>query len=140
MSRIIELTTTITLRIDETLAPEMLRNHVRSRLKAGFGEALSDHPMAVRLVAVRDPDGDLFQAPYIRQLLAGFGQTAIVWSVHDVLDIRPDLTHEQATEVLQQVIGQHDAHHGICRDDFESMATELYGDSAPDPDCAEVSP
>ena len=138
MSRIIELTTTITLLAHDTLAPELLRNYVRSRMQAGFGQALSDHPMAVRLIAVRDPAGDLFQSPYIKHLLAGFGQTAIVWSVHDVLQLRPDLSHEQATEVLQQVIGQHNAHHGVASDDFESMATILYGDPVHDPDGSEV--
>ena len=40
-------------------------------------------------------------------------EIAIVWSVADVLDIRPDLTHDQAYEVLQLAKDKHDANIGI---------------------------
>ena len=40
-------------------------------------------------------------------------EIAIVWSVADVLEVRPDLTEDQAYEVLQLTKDKHDATIGI---------------------------
>ena len=40
-------------------------------------------------------------------------EIAIVWSVADVLEVRPDLTEDQAYEVLQIAKDNHDANLGI---------------------------
>ena len=40
-------------------------------------------------------------------------EIAIVWSVADVLEVRPDLTEDQAYEVLQIAKDKHDACIGI---------------------------
>jgi len=40
-------------------------------------------------------------------------QIAIIWSVEDVLEVRPDLTEDQAYEVLQIAEHRHDANIGI---------------------------
>lgn len=40
-------------------------------------------------------------------------EIAIVWSVADVLEVRPDLTEDQAYEVLQTAKNKHDANLGI---------------------------
>ena len=40
-------------------------------------------------------------------------EIAIVWSVADVLEVRPDLTEDQAYEVLQNAKDKHDANIGI---------------------------
>lgn len=139
MSRIIELTTSIALCVDGDLTPENFYHHVRTRLRDGFGEALSNHPRAVRLIAVNDPDGDLFQLPYVNPLLAGFGEAAIIWTVDDILDIRPDLTDAQALEVLRQLVHHHDNRHGVTLDDVRLLAASLHGERAPEyDDAAEV--
>ena len=36
-------------------------------------------------------------------------QIAIIWSIEDVLHVRPDLDDSQAMEVLQRVLNKHDA-------------------------------
>lgn len=40
-------------------------------------------------------------------------EIAIIWSVADVLEVRPDLTHDQALEVLEIAYAKHDANIGI---------------------------
>jgi len=40
-------------------------------------------------------------------------EIAIVWSVADVLEVRPDLDEDQAYEVLQIAKDEHDANIGI---------------------------
>ncbi len=47
------------------------------------------------------------------QLLARDGKIAAIWCVQDIKGIRPDLTDEQAWEVLEEVGHQHDAEFGI---------------------------
>lgn len=140
MSRFIELTTTVTIDIDSSLRPEHFREHVRSRLRAGFGDAIVNHPMAIRVVAVNDPDGDLHQPPYVQPLLAAFRQAAVIWSVGDVLDVRPDLSDDQAADVLHQAIHQHDATLGIGWDTFEYYATTMFGEQISQTDESEVKP
>ena len=54
-------------------------------------------------------------------------QIAVIWSVDDVLEIRPDLTEDEAWEVLQAVEDDHDANLGICWDVLEYHATCLFG-------------
>ena len=51
---------------------------------------------------------------------------AIVWMVDDVLSMRPDLTEEQANEVLTEVERQHDASIGISWDTLDIIADSLY--------------
>jgi hypothetical protein len=72
-------------------------------------------------------------------LLAARGQIALGWSVEDVLEVRPDLTNEQAWEVLQQVERRHDASIGINWDTLEWVADDLFGD-APDTATEEGQP
>lgn len=50
------------------------------------------------------------------------------WHVDDVLDVREDLTREQAKEVLHKVGGNHDAEIGINWDVIEAWADNLYPD------------
>lgn len=46
---------------------------------------------------------------------------AIIWSVEDVLRVRPELTRDQALQVLWQAYDEHDANHGICWQTFEDI-------------------
>lgn len=128
MTRYIELTTTIAVAVDTAVRPESFRTWVCDRMRSGFHDAVLSHPKAVRVIAVNDPDGNLHQPPFLPPLLAAFRQAAVVWSASDVLDVRPDLSDEQAAHVLHQAIHQHDTQHGIGWDTFEYFATCLYGE------------
>ncbi len=67
------------------------------------------------------------------QLIAGGDEAqgdwiTIKWHVDDVLDVREDLTREQAREVLHTLKRDHDAEIGINWDVIEAWADNLYPD------------
>ncbi len=66
----------------------------------------------------------------VHKLLAQSSQIAIVWSIEDVKAVRPDLTDDQAWEVLQHVERRHDANLGVSWDTLDSAAHSLFGDAA----------
>jgi hypothetical protein len=51
---------------------------------------------------------------------------SIVWSVEDVLEVRPDLNDEQSMKVLQEVKNHHDATVGVNWDTLQYWADELF--------------
>lgn len=51
---------------------------------------------------------------------------AIEWGVDDVLEIRPDLTEDQAWHVLETNYHEHDANYGITWDTLKGWADYLY--------------
>lgn len=51
---------------------------------------------------------------------------AIVWQIDDVLSIRPDLTEEQAGEVICRVEQCHDASLGVTWDTLDEVAGDLF--------------
>lgn len=53
----------------------------------------------------------------------------IVWSVEDVLEVRPDLAVEQAIQVLRLVDKHHDASIGVNWETLESLASDLFGEA-----------
>jgi len=65
----------------------------------------------------------------IDALLADRKQIALIWSIEDVQEVRPDLTDEQAWEVLQQVKNDHDATLGVTWDTLEWVAKDLFGNA-----------
>jgi hypothetical protein len=65
----------------------------------------------------------------IDALLADRKQIALIWSIEDVQTVRPDLTDEQAWEVLQQVKNDHDATLGVTWDTLEWAAKDLFGNA-----------
>jgi hypothetical protein len=66
----------------------------------------------------------------LHELLVGRGQIALIWSVEDVQEVRPDLTDEQAWEVLHQVKRKHDAALGVSWLTLKVIAEDLFGDSS----------
>jgi hypothetical protein len=66
----------------------------------------------------------------VHKLLAQSGQIAIVWCIEDVKEVRPDLTDDQAWEVLQLVERSHDANFGVSWETLDSAAHSLFGDAA----------
>jgi hypothetical protein len=63
----------------------------------------------------------------IHALLAARRQIAIIWSVEDVREVRPDLDDDQCWEVLQRAGNQHDALIGLDWDMLEVHAEALFG-------------
>ena len=53
-------------------------------------------------------------------------QIEITWDIDDVQYVRPDLTDEQAGEVLRSVKHHHDATVGVNWDVLEIHADQLY--------------
>ncbi len=62
----------------------------------------------------------------VHELLAKHHSIAAIWCTDDVRGVRPDLTEEQAWEVLQQVLEHHDAEWGINWTTLEATADELF--------------
>ncbi len=51
---------------------------------------------------------------------------SLVWSAGDVKNVRPHLTREQVGEVLDEVLGGHDASMGVCWQTIEEAADSLF--------------
>ena len=62
----------------------------------------------------------------VHELLKARRQIAIVWSVEDVQEVRPDLTAEQSWEVLQSCEAAHDCELGITWLSLEVAADVLF--------------
>src|SRR5207244_1946950 len=75
----------------------------------------------------------------IHELLMKRRQIGHIWGVEDVHEVRPDLTDEQAWEVLQEVDRHKDCDLGISWATLEILAEQLFGD-APETDEAEERP
>lgn len=91
------------------------------------GKAVEQATAAVAGATVAEPE------PGIHAILARRKEIAAVWGVEDVLEIRPDLTENQAWAVLEAAANDHDATIGINWDVLVSHADTLFGD-APDAD------
>lgn len=72
--------------------------------------------------------------PYItpddlQRLLARHRKTAFIWCTCEVLKVRPDLTHDEAWDVLQTCSKDHDPEHGMGHLVIEFVAENLYPES-----------
>ena len=132
MTRPIQATLQLTLNVAPDISRDELKQSISSQIRRAIANTLSDSPDAIQWIAIHDPECRLLtQQPHLDSILTNFGITAAVWCVEDVLEIRPDLTHEQAAAVLDAVIAKHDASCGIGWDTLEQFAEMLYGE-APD--------
>lgn len=64
----------------------------------------------------------------IHEILAATKQIASIWGIEDVQSIRPDLSDDQAWEVLQTASREEDATIGINWDILEFHAEALFGE------------
>ena len=78
----------------------------------------------VRELLTDDEPGDIDL--YVHSLLAKHQKIAPIWCVEDVKHVRPDLTDEQAWEVLEQIGHKHDAEYGISWQTLEDTAHMLF--------------
>ena len=72
---------------------------------------------------------------HVQDLLAERGQIASIWGIDDVLILRPDLSLEQAWDVLQQAENYHDANIGINWEVLNCHASHLCGDAPEVAEC-----
>jgi hypothetical protein len=79
-------------------------------------------------------------SPDIDTILASRRQVAVVWSIDDVQAIRPELTDEQAWEVLQAADRHHDAVIGINWDVLGCYADILFSNTSQTDEVPEVQP
>ncbi len=64
--------------------------------------------------------------PYPDWTLYHDKQIAAIWGIEDVQELRPDLTADQAWEILQRVAHVHDRNHGITRQTLRQTAEEMF--------------
>ncbi len=62
----------------------------------------------------------------VRQALQDRREVAVVWCVEDVQCVRPNLTDDQAWEVLQECERRHDCEYGFTWTFIEGIADGLY--------------
>jgi hypothetical protein len=62
----------------------------------------------------------------VHEFLARHRMIGIVWCIEDVQQVRPDLTDNQAWEVLQEVDPKNDTEFGVNRSTLEVIADDLY--------------
>ncbi len=65
----------------------------------------------------------------IHPYLAERREIAMVWTIEDIGEVRPDLSEEQAWETLQAARDNHDAGIGINWSVLECHAEMLFGDA-----------
>jgi len=132
MTRPIQVTLQLTLAVPPEVSREALKQECNHRLRYAFESSLAESSDAIQWIAINDPEQQLLtQQPHLDAILTSFGITAAVWCVEDVLELRPDLTYEQAAAALDAIIAKHDASSGIGWDTLDLFAEMLYGE-APD--------
>jgi hypothetical protein len=97
---------------------------VLNQLQAAIAKATADSPASER------------SGIDINALLAKRQQIASIWSIEDVQQNRPDLSDDDAWEVLQTVKHDHDCNYGITWQTLEMAARHLF----PEPPAAEAAP
>lgn len=79
------------------------------------------------VAAINLPGGWVDQNVAAQFALRGSKCIAAVWSFHDVKTVRPDLSDEQAWEVLKQVEKEYaDKNRGITRNTLRRTANQLF--------------
>jgi hypothetical protein len=92
----------------------------------------ADHRITLARPAVAQTGSDrpvVMKEHFDIEALASRRQIAVTWDVEDVLAVRPDLTDDQAWEVLKSVKRGHDANRGISWDTLEWTAMYLFGNA-----------
>ena len=62
----------------------------------------------------------------VHTLLKQRGRVAVIWSIEDVRSLRPDLDDDQAMDVLEACIDQHDCEYGFTWTFIEDMSYALF--------------
>jgi hypothetical protein len=106
----------------------------RCILKLHFWDEPDDHTKAavaeakaqIIVAALNIEGGGWVQPPYAHWIMHHDKEIAAVWFVQDVLDIRDDLTEDQAWQVLQRIDRDHDRDLGITKDVLRQTAEAMF--------------
>jgi hypothetical protein len=79
-----------------------------------------------RLNTAKDREEPFDINHFVHRLLAKYHRIAAIWGIEDVQGVRPDLTDEQAFEVLEQVGDKHDAEWCITWTTLETVADGMF--------------
>jgi hypothetical protein len=116
-----------------SIAPELY--WMLSATLQALREVQPNHPVCeeaqaiLTRVSLTDEEAHLHNCWDIHSELAERKAIASIWDYSDVLTVRPDLTDEQAWEVLQAAKRHHDANIGINWEVLEFHAQFLFGDA-----------
>jgi hypothetical protein len=97
---------------------------------AAYGTLSAEARIAIEdLLQCLDPSAEHGFDIDIYELLAHNREIAAIWCVDDVQELRPDLSEDQAWEVLQLADRRWDSEFGITWTTIEIIAQELFGDA-----------
>ncbi|MEZ6063694.1 MAG: hypothetical protein R3C19_25375 [Planctomycetaceae bacterium] len=99
-------------------------------LRSGLGGLLNASPDSVALIAADDPLGELTKAPDLTPVLEPRGEIAVIWAADDVRRLRPELSRDQAIQVLRFCEQHHNPDDGINWHCLDLVAEQLFGRSA----------
>jgi hypothetical protein len=135
-----EITAVLRLKINlaHRVTHDELNRDIAELLRNGLGDILIDYSDAAEILAIDDPvDGTLHKRLDVHQFLDTNREIAVIWEVDDVLVLRPELTDDQAWQVLQHAKRHHDAGIGLNWESLEAAAEALYG---PEPETSDANP
>ena len=130
MIKTIDLTVTLKLVVDATMEASEFYESLETTLRNDLDEMLAHCSDCVKVVAAHDPEITLQRETDLRHLLEPMGEIADIWSVEDVIEIRPDLNRQQAMKVLQLCANTHDANFGITWDTLSYAAEVCFGEAS----------
>ncbi len=127
MTRIISLTVRLKMEVESDAEPDDFISNLSHLFSTGLGERLASNAEEVEVVALHDPEGTLTRMPFVEAILHDFDAAASVWDIHDVLEICPRLSREDALMVLRSVTDRHDCHSGIQHCSFTDAIEDVLG-------------
>lgn len=127
MSRVVTITAAIEIELPYETMLYQLQEDLPYLLHGGLRSELPKTPYNVSVLAVDDELGILTKPLDVKRLLDRQRQVAVIWEVDDVLVLRPELTDDQAWEVLQHSYDYHDAGIGLNWESIATTAESLYG-------------
>ena len=136
MNRIVNITVQLQLELASQLTRDEFFGTLETTLRSGLGDVLVESDECVTVIAVRDPQDEFTIPTELAPILEPAGEVAWVWTVEDIEYIRPDLTREQAIELLHYAYVHHDSGVGLNWNVLEDHAETLFGE---EPDHIEAS-
>ncbi len=127
MSRIVTITAAIEIELPFETMLYQLQEELPYLLHGGLRSELPKTPYNVSILSVDDHLGLLTKPFDVKRLLDRQRQVAVIWEVDDVLVLRPELTDDQAWEVLKDAYDYHDAGIGLNWESIEATAESLFG-------------
>lgn len=126
MTRTVELKLTIVVENEEFVDTSDLAHRVEASLRSGLGQS---HSICCAQLRSVDSSIKRCQPLDLTSIIDSSNTSAFIWTVEDVLGVRPDLTREQASRLLGHVSQQHEVNHGFGWFDIEHFAFLLFGPS-----------